>query len=374
MSLCAGVAVSEDFVSVVIADADMLSSPLAQVCVPPVLVITPQGVAVGAHAERLAASGTGAVFHEFTNRVGDPVPIVGSDGTPRLGADLVAMTIGSIIRGRARRSDLGHLTIAHPSGWGPYEVSVLLSALSCTEAGGIPTSLVNSPNSAVTAAIAAGAIRPFETVIVLDVGSHGTEAALVTSANNHPGRLEATSRTDGLGSAGLDRTLARHVLEQVRGHLPVADLSNPANRAIVEDVITACRRAREDLIRHPSTIVSVHLPAERVPVRIVRAEFETLAYEPIRAGLRAIANLIDHACKNNITADAILLTGEIARTPLLTELISAQWPIRVVTPPNPKWAVTSGAAHLAARYSQYSLTTPHKPTHQLRFPSVTPSR
>ncbi|HET9254038.1 MAG TPA: Hsp70 family protein [Pseudonocardiaceae bacterium] len=172
----------------------------------------------------------------------------------------------------------------------------------------------------------AGAISRPEAVVVLDIGSCATEAALVTGAKNHPGRIEATSRTDDLGSAGLDRALARHVLEQVRGHLPAEDLPDPVNRAIVEDVITACGRAREDLIRHPSTIVHVQLPAARVPVRIVRAEFDTLAHEPIRAALRAIADLMDHARKNHIAVDTILLTGEIARTPLLTELISAPGP------------------------------------------------
>jgi hypothetical protein len=136
------------------------------------------------------------MFRDFIGRVGDPVPVVGSDGSARLGADLVAMTIGGVPRGCAAGSDLAHLAIAHPISWGPYEASVLRSALTCTEAEGVPTSLVSSP----TAAVAAGMMRFSRTVIVADIGGHGTEVALVTGAANRVGRLVATSRTDDLGA------------------------------------------------------------------------------------------------------------------------------------------------------------------------------
>jgi molecular chaperone DnaK (HSP70) len=327
-------------------------------------VITPRGVAIGGQAEQFAASGIGAVFRDFTGRVGDPVPVVGSDGSIRLGADLVAMTIGAILRGFAAGSTIAQLAIAHPSGWGAYEKSILHSALTCTEAEGVPTSLVSSPTATVTAAVAAGVINSSETVIVADIGTEGTEVALVTGAENHVGRVATTWRTDDLGSAGLDRALARFVIEQVRGHLRAGDLTDSVKRAVVAD----CRRAREDLIRDTSTVVDVHLPTRRVPVRIVRAEFEALAREPIRAGLSAIAHLMAKARENGDEVDAVVLTGEMARTPLIAELISAQWPIRLVIPPSPKWATASGAAAIAARRSQPRLNTsprsarPHAPS------------
>ncbi len=357
MSLCVGVAMGGGSVSAVVASADTLGSTSHRVSVPAVLMITPRGVAVGAQAEQFAASGVGAVFRDFTGRVGDPVPVVGSDGSIRLGADLVAMTIGAILRDCAAGSSIAQLAIAHPSGWGPYERSILYSALTCTEAEGVPTSLVNSPTATVTAAVAAGMIRFSETVIVADIGGDGTEVALVTGAENHVGRLAATWRTDDLGSAGLDRALARFVIEQVRGHLPAADLPDSAKRAVVAD----CRRAREDLVHNTSTVVDVRLPARRVPARVVRAEFEALAREPIRAGLSAIAHLMIRARENGTDVDAIVLTGEIARTPLIAEMMSAQWPIRLVIPSSPKWATASGAANIAVNRSQPRLNTPPRP-------------
>lgn len=362
MSRCAGITVGEDSVSAVITSPDPLASADDRVRVPAVLVFAHQaGALVGVHAERFAAKGWGEVFLDFTGRVGDPVPVVGNDGGARLGADLVAMTIGSVLRGYPAGHDLAHLTIAHPAGWGPYEASVLQSALTCTEAAGVPTSLVSSPLATVSAAVNAGRMSRSETVIVADVGSRGTELALVTNGPGAPGRLEATSRTDDLCSVGFDHALARHVLEQVRAHLPSSDLRDPANRSAVSGVLTACRRAREDLVENTSTVIDVRLPDRSVRVRVVRAEFESLATEPIRTGISAISHLMNNARENGIKVDAIMLTGEAARTPLLTEMISAQWPTRVVIPPDPEWATTRGAARIAVDRSRPRPMTPRRP-------------
>lgn len=329
---------------------------------PALLVITPGvGSLVGSQAERFAASGSGAVFRDFADRVGDPVPVVGSDGSSRLGADLMAMTIGGVLRGHAAGSKLAHVAIAHPTDWGPYEMSVLRSALTCTEAEGVPTSLVSRPIAAVIAAVGAGMMKSSETVIVADICSQGTEVALVSGAENHVGRLAEICRTDDLGSAALDHALARHVLEQVRGQLPAPELLDPANRAIVRDVVATSRLARQDLVRHTFTVVDVRLPAHTLPVRIVRAEFESLAREPIHAGLSSIAHLMRQAHDSGIEVSAIVLTGEVATTPLLTELISAQWPTRVVIPPSPEWATASGTARIAVDRSQPRMIAPLSP-------------
>jgi molecular chaperone HscA len=362
MSLCVGVTLGGDSVGAVVVGEDTRMSTHERVSVPALLVIANGvGSLVGPQAERFAASGGGAVFRDFADRVGDPVPVAGSDGSFRLGADLVAMTIGGVLRAHTATSKLAHLAIAHPSDWGPYEMSVLRSALTCTEAEGIPTSLVSRPIAAVIAAVGAGMMSSSETVIVADICSQGTEVALVTGAENHVGHLAATCSTDDLGSAALDHGLARHVLEQVRGQLPASDLHDPANRTIVRNVVAASRLARQDLVRHTSTVVDVRLPAHGVPVRIVRAEFESLAREPVHAGLSTISHLMRRAHDNGIEVSAIVLTGEVARTPLLTEVISAQWPTRVVIPPSPGWATASGTARIAVSRSQPRVTTPLSP-------------
>jgi len=361
MRRCVGVELGGHSIGAVVTSVDTPGSPADRMSVSPVLVIAPgRGTLVGAQAEQFAASGVGAVFRDFCDRVGDPVPVIGSDGSARLGADLVAMTVGGLLR-RTAGSDVAQLVIAHPSGWGPYQMSVLHSALTCTEAEGVPTSMVSAPVATVTAAIAAGAMSCSETVIVADVGEHGTDVSLVTGAQKRVGQLEATSRTDDLGSAGLDHALAKHVLDQVRGHLTDSDRADPAYRATVRDVVTACRRARQDLVQHTSAVVDVCLGTQRIPVRIIRAEFDAVAREAIDAGISAIARVIRQARENGIELNAILLTGEVSRTPLLTERISAQWSGRVIIPPCPEWAAATGAAYIAARRAPSRPITPVSP-------------
>jgi hypothetical protein len=98
---------------------------------------------------------------------------------------------------------------------------------------------------------------------VADIGSHHTEVALVTGAENHMGRVAATLRTGDLSTAGLDWVLAGYVLEQVRGHLPAAD--NPAYRDLIRDIVATCQRAREDLVRHTATVVEVRFANATYP-------------------------------------------------------------------------------------------------------------
>jgi molecular chaperone DnaK (HSP70) len=350
MRRCVGIELGGHSIDAVVTSVDAPGSPADRMSMPPVLVTARgMGTLVGADAEQFAASGVGAVFRDFCGRVGDPVPVIGSDGSARLGADLVAMTVGGLLRQCTAGSDAAQLVIAHPSGWGPYEMSVLHSALTCTEAEGVPTSMVSIPVAAVTAAVAAGAMSCSETVIVADIGAHGTDVSLVTGAENHVGRLEATARTDDLGSAELDKTLASHVLEQVRGHFTHSDGTDPSYRATVRDVVTACRRARQDLVQHTSAVIDVCLPTQRIPVRIVRAEFEELVRKAIDAGVSTIAHVFRQARQNGIEVNAIMITGEVSRIPLLTELVSAQWSGRLVIPPCPEWAAATGAAQIAVR-------------------------
>jgi molecular chaperone DnaK (HSP70) len=275
------------------------------------------------------------------------VPVVGSDGSARLGADLVAMTIDGALRMCVRGCRLSHLTIAHPPGWGPYEASVLRSALTCTAAEAVPTSLVSSPVAIVMATAAARMMSSSETAIVADIGATGTEVALVGGRRDYGGRPEALIWAGELATGELDRVLARHVLKQVRNHLPVPELHHPANRVLAEDVVARCRMAREALSRGTSTVVEVILPAGPIPVHVSSAEFDSLVGAPLRRGLLAFVQLLEHAKARGGTVDAIVLTGEPAGTVLLSRLLSTQGAPRVIIPPHPEWASATGAALVA---------------------------
>ncbi|MDT7598145.1 MAG: hypothetical protein QOK26_222 [Pseudonocardiales bacterium] len=304
------------------------------------------------------ADGSGAVYRDFTGRVGDPVPVIGTDGTARLGADLVALTVAGLLAHVAHGSAPAHLAIAHPAAWGRYELSVLHSALTTTAAGDVPISLVSAPVAAVAAAESAGAVHPGEAVLVADIGSGDTELAVLTDGADRPRLLVATSRVEDLGGAVLDRALAAYVLEQLRGRFAGLDQADPANHAALRELVARCRLARADLARRPATVVDVRLPGGEERVRVIRTELESLTAGPISAAVSAIARMSGESEAKGIPIAAVLLTGESARTPLLTEQLSARIRARVLVSPDAEWTAAVGAAGIAAARARRARSGP----------------
>jgi hypothetical protein len=316
------------------------------------------------------------VYGDFTDRVGDPVPVIGSDGTPRFGADLVALTVAGLLTHAVQGSPAAHLAIAHPAHWGRYELSVLHSALANTSASDATISLVSAPIAAITAAESAGAAQRGEAVLVADIGSAGTELTVLTAGADRPRQVVATSRVEDLGADALDRALARHVLEQLGGRFGAVDPTDPANRAALRELVARCRVARAQLATHPATVLDVALPAGQERVRVIRPELESLIAEPISAVVSAIARMAGEAENNGVPIAAVLLTGEPARTPLLTEQLSVRIRARVLVPADAEWTVAAGAAAMAAARARWpqppvprprtaTLPTPPRPDHRL---------
>ena len=289
-------------------------------------------------------AGVGAVYRDFADRVGDPVPVIGADGIARFGADLVALTAAGLLHYATRGVAPDHLVISHPAAWSRYEISVLHSALTTTWANGIPTSFVSGPLAVAAAATTAGAAREGDSLLTVDIGDRRTEVALVSGG---PRRVLARSDTDDLGSVPLDRALAAHVLAQARGRFPEPDPARPAELAALRALVERCRSARVELTRQPATVVDVRLPAGTERVRVVRSEFDSLIYGPVSAGVAAIAQMLAEAARNDTRVAAVVLTGEAARTPLLAELLSARIGPDSVLPPDPEWAPARAATDIA---------------------------
>ncbi|HEX4246644.1 MAG TPA: Hsp70 family protein [Pseudonocardia sp.] len=340
MTLSVGIALAADLVRAV-----TLGAAEDRVAVAPAVRVPPAGRPVVGDATRYAG---GALYRDYGDRVGDPVPVVGSDGTARLGADLVALTVAGLLAHAAQGTSPAHLAIAHPAHWGRYELSVLHSALTTTTAGDVPISLVSAPLAAVAAAEAAGAVQRGEAVLVADIGGAGTELSLLSAGADRARQVVTTARVEELGATALDRALARHVLAQLGDRFGTFDPADPANHAALHDLVARCRVARAELGVRPATVVDVGLPAGLERVRVIRTEFEALTAEPISAVVSAIARMVAESETNGVTVSEVLLTGEPARTPLLTEQLSVRIRARVLVPPDAEWTVAAGAAAMAA--------------------------
>jgi hypothetical protein len=257
----------------------------------------------------------GAEFADFTDRVGDPVPLIGSDGTARLGADLVAVAVARLSAGSDRMS------IAHPAAWGAYQAGVLRSALSCTDAQGRRLTLVSRPVAAL-----AGAGRHDGVAIVVDIDRRGSEISLVV-----PGRVARTRTTELFGTEAVDRALAGHAMSA---------LDRPLDREARRELLIGCARARAALAERPDAMIAVRLRTEMVRLRVVRDEFEALIGDAVAGLVADVARLCREA---DVEAPPILLVGALARTPLLVEMLGARVPGEVVVPADPEWTITRGA-------------------------------
>jgi hypothetical protein len=122
--------------------------------------------------------------------------------------------------------------------------------------------------------------------------------------------------------------------------------------------VARCRLARADLARRPATVVDVRLPGGEERVRVIRTELESLIAGPISAAVSAIARMSGESEAKGIPIAAVLLTGESARTPLLTEQLSARIRARVLVSPDAEWTAAVGAAGIAAARARRAQSGP----------------
>ncbi|HTF47951.1 MAG TPA: hypothetical protein VK735_10915, partial [Pseudonocardia sp.] len=285
MTLCAGIALGDDALRAVV----LGPGGVEQLSVPHALWRSRSGgLVVGGDP-----AGIGAVYRDFADRVGDPVPVIGADGTPRFGADLVALAAAGLLHHATRGLAPDRLVITYPAAWGRYQTSILRSALAATWLNGIPTGFVSGPVATAEAAEAAGAIRAGETVLAVDVGGRRTDLAVVVGGLGHARRVVVRSDTDELGAVLLDRALAAHIAVQ-----SYAGLAETTGLDALRALVDRARRARKDLVRQPTTVVDVPLAGGTERVRVVRGEFDTLISDSISAGVAAIAHILAEAERN----------------------------------------------------------------------------
>jgi molecular chaperone DnaK (HSP70) len=209
----------------------------------------------------------------------------------------------------------------------------------------VRTVLVGRPVAAVATALADGLIALGDAVVVVDIGNRATEVSIVADAGG-AGRVLGREFTDDLGADVLDHAVQTHVCVESAVTL---DTRSPHGRAASRALAAACRAARRELALSPATVIEVACPGRTEHVRMVRTEFESAIAEAIRAGVTAIAACARNGLAEGVDVRAVLLVGEAAATPLLTEMASALLRLPVVVPQYPEWAVAGGAAHITAR-------------------------
>ncbi|WP_068254720.1 Hsp70 family protein, partial [Mycobacterium sp. ACS4331] len=305
---------------------------------------------VGLPSENPNLTEPGVVMWGFVERVGDPVPLVASDGSSHRGDALMAEALEALARTQdsGRRPD--KITIAVPAHWGPAVVGSLRAALRNRPAlfsDGAPPDLVSDAATAL-AALQTGPGLPDGGVVALcDFGGTGTTVALADAGAGLSPIGEAVRFTEFSGEQ-IDQALLNHVLATVQEGRD-ADPAGTAAVGSLAQLRGECRQAKERLSAETSTVIPVQLPGSTLDVRLTRAELENLIAEPLQGFLDTLGDTLE---RNRIPAaqlSAVATVGGGAAIPLLTQRLSELLRVPVITLPQPALAAATGAGVIAER-------------------------
>ena len=296
---------------------------------------------------------TGLVLRGFVERVGDPVPLVAADGSPHRGEDLAAEALDAMARAVDNGEPPTTVVIAVPAYWGPGAVGALRGALrSKSDAG--------SRRCAADADLGCDGRtgRPAGRSRAAHPGRGGAVRLRRQRHQHHAGRRrrEPAARSARrcvsreFSGEQIDQALLNHVLAAVREG-PNADPASTAAVGSLTRLRDECRLAKERLSAETATVVPAELPGVSSDIRVTRTELENLIAEPLAGFLDALGDALE---RNRIPAAnlaAVATVGGGAAIPVITQRLSEELRVPVITTPRPELNAAIGAAVIAARGS-----------------------
>src|SRR6478752_175365 len=200
---------------------------------------------VGLSAENPASTEPGLEMRGFVERVGDPVPLVASDGSSFLADRLLIDALGAMTETVGTSSDLA---IAMPAYWGSATVGALSEALARDRKlapTGVPPRLVSDAVAALVALHTEPGLPADGVVALLDFGGSGTSITLVDAAGGfHP--IGETVRYPEFSGDQIDQAVLAAVIAEVSG---TSDADPAATAAVgsLAKLREECRQAKERL-------------------------------------------------------------------------------------------------------------------------------
>ncbi|MDX1871907.1 Hsp70 family protein [Mycolicibacterium sp. 120266] len=313
-----------------------------------VLTLPPHGAPVVG-----VPTGDGLVLAGFVDRVGDPVPLVATDGSSYSADDLLVEALEAMVGSVGA----GPAAIAVPAHWTPATVRTLRAAIRANPVlapGGTPPRLMSDAVAALTALRTNPGLNGGGPVVLLDFGGGGTSITLADAgATFDP--LDETLRVAEFSGDLIDQAVLTKVLG---GSAETqADADATAAVGLLGALRAQCRQAKERLSAVTATEVPLTLPGRPPVVRLTRAELEELLDEPFAEVLAALDNLLR---RNRITVaelSAVAVVGGGASIPLVTQRLSEHTRLPVVSTAQPALDAATGAALFAAYAAESELRT-----------------
>ncbi|KAA0102505.1 molecular chaperone [Mycolicibacterium sp. P1-18] len=294
---------------------------------------------------RSVLSRAGEVLSGFVERVGDPVPLIGQDGTSYRAELLMAEALDAMVVDAGSDAS-SQIALAVPAHWNGATLRSLRDAMRTTpnlSPNGVPVRLVSDAVAALTALAANPGLPLRGVVALLDFGGGGTSLTLAdATASFEP--LETTRMTDFSGDH-LDQALLAHVLDGIANEVDPAGTAAVGSLGLLRE---ECRLAKERLSEAETAEIRVELPGHQTTVPVTRDQLDALMAEPLAA---VLTELDDALLRNRIApADlsAVVAVGGGAGIPLVTHLLTEAYQNTFVTTPHPALDAAVGAALFAA--------------------------
>ena len=298
----------------------------------------------------------GIVLSGFVERVGDPVPLVGPDGSSHLADQLLVDALQAMVYSTGQPSP--QTAIAVPAHWGTSTLWALRTAMRANPSlapNGMPARLVSDAVASLTALHDNSGLSPHGVVALLDFGGSGTSITLADAASAFE-PIEDTTRYSEFSGDLIDQALLNHVLDGIAN----AGGVDPAGTAAVGSLTwlrEECRNAKERLSTETVTELIAELPGCHSGVRVTRTELERLIAPTLDGVFTALENALERNRISWTNVAAVVTIGGGASIPLITSRLSDHSQAPVMTTPQPALDAAVGAALFAAYGAEANVKT-----------------
>lgn len=242
-----------------------------------------------------------------------------------------------------------HITITHPANWSEVRLDALKVAAASLGVESIGVQA--EPDAAAVYHASLSSFPPGRKLAVYDFGGGTFDAAVIEKSAQGLHLRGNPAGANDLGGADLDELLRRYVIDTYDISLPTlnpVDLSTYEVHAILDREV---ERARERLSVDSSASFDWDQEGENSAstITVQRTEFEDLIRPEIERTIEVVHEALASAKCAAHELDLILLVGGTSQTPLVREMLSTEFDVRLdSTAQHPKLAVALGAAVTAS--------------------------
>jgi actin-like ATPase involved in cell morphogenesis len=307
-------------------------------------------IVFGDRALLLAESQPQRLTREFKRHFGEENPLFVGDRMVSADVLMGALAAWVVDRTSELQGDApDHVVITYPASWGPFRRERLTAAV----AGAVnaQVSLLTEPEAAAVFYATRDRLPIGATVVVYDLGGGTFDATILRKSQDAIELVGRPMGDENLGGADLDGLVLDLISRYAGIDIATLDRDDPFVVQAIGRLRHSATKAKELLSTELDTVVGVMLPNLAMEVRVTRREVETLATPLLARTVQTLTAALEGAGVAAEDLHAILLVGGGSRMPLVGQLLTERFPVKLAVDAHPKFAVCLGAAIVAGSHA-----------------------